>query len=55
MWVFNGEEWIDESASEEKRTPDTVPPRDELVTEPQIAEVVPTPRTRNTPPPFPLP
>lgn len=54
MWVFDGEEWTDEGASQEKQVPETMMRIDELVPELQVLEIVPVPRT-NRVPPFPLP
>ena len=54
MWVFDGDEWVEEGVSEEKRKPETVAvPFDALVSELQVIEIVQVPN--NPVPPFPLP
>ncbi len=41
MWVFDGEEWTEEGASEQKQTPETVMRIEEFVPELQVVEIVP--------------
>ena len=56
MWVFDGEQWIEEGGSEKQatRTETQQMPYDMFLPELQIAEVVPTtPRINKIP--FPLP
>lgn len=58
MWIYDGEEWIEEgvSNSDKQRTDVSQPRREEFYPELQVIEVeiVPVPRT-NYVPPFPLP
>lgn len=58
MWVFDGEEWMEEGGSSEssKAKPETMTTLriDELVPELQVVEIVRTPKNTRTPP-FPLP
>ena len=54
MWVFDGEEWVEEGKAEQKRE-DRVPVRiEQFVPEMQVVEVVPLPQ-KNPFPAFPLP
>jgi hypothetical protein len=56
MWVFDGEQWTEEGASEAKRNVniDMINVRiEQFVPELQVVEVVPTPR-KNPIPPYPL-
>lgn len=47
MWVFDGEEWTDEGATESTRTPEPALPRyDGTTPELQVIEHVPTPAVR---------
>jgi hypothetical protein len=55
MWVFDGEQWTEEGAVQEKRNVETnTVPREQFYPELQVVEVVPvvTPKTQI---PFPLP
>ena len=55
MWVFDGEQWTEEGAVEEKRKVETTSiPMEQFVPEMQVIEVVPVvvPKTQI---PFPLP
>ena len=57
MWVFDGEEWIEDLGSEQSPArPDKPRPRyDELSPELQVIEIVPlVPRNTNVPP-LPMP
>ncbi len=57
MWVYDGQEWIEEGVSESERKSDRTP-RLEDVVEPelQVVEIVPLPVPQsNYVPPFPLP
>ncbi|HEU4520687.1 MAG TPA: hypothetical protein VFT12_01720 [Thermoanaerobaculia bacterium] len=43
MWIYDGEEWVEEGASEEKRKPETVEiPMEALLPQLQVVEVVQT-------------
>ena len=54
MWVFDGEQWTEDGASEERRNVETTQvPIEQFVPELQVIEVVPVPR--KNPVPFPLP
>lgn len=60
MWIYDGEQWIEEGANENAAKPDAGTPRLEeydyrqFVPELQVIEIVPvTPRTNHVP--FPLP
>ena len=54
MWIFDGEEWVEEGAETSKETPRPIHDMDAFVPELQVIEIVPIPR--NIPvPPFPLP
>jgi hypothetical protein len=57
MWIYDGEQWIEEGANENAKKPDESMPRlDEFVPELQvveITEITPLPRTNYVP--FPLP
>jgi hypothetical protein len=56
MWVFDGEEWIEEGGPQEtSKTKGGIKiPMNEFVPELQVLEIVPTPKS-NPIPPFPLP
>lgn len=58
MWIYDGDQWIDEGANETGKRAETIMPRhgEELYPELQVVEVeiVPLPRT-NYVPHFPLP
>lgn len=58
MWIYDGEEWIEEGVSESDKQPNeaSLPRREEFYPELQVIEVeiVPVPRT-NYVPHFPLP
>jgi hypothetical protein len=56
MWIFDGEQWIEEGVSDSATKPELKAPRPEEMFYPemQVVEVVPVPRT-NYVPPFPLP
>lgn len=54
MWIYDGEQWINEGVSEtDKQRPETIMPRhgEELYPELQVVEVeiVPVPRTHYVP------
>jgi hypothetical protein len=55
MWIYDGEQWIEEGASDESNAkPDTTMPQfDQFVPELQVIEI-PLPRPTYVPP-FPLP
>ena len=56
MWVFDGEQWIDEGGSDQnvnKNGQQQLRIEDMFLPELQVIEVVPNPRTKNVPP-FPL-
>ncbi|MEA2164195.1 MAG: hypothetical protein QOK37_2322 [Thermoanaerobaculia bacterium] len=57
MWIYDGDQWIEEGANETGKTAETIMPRhgDELYPELQVVEVeiVPVPQT-NYVPHFPL-
>jgi hypothetical protein len=54
MWIYDGEQWIEEGANENAKKPDQTMPRlDEFVPELQVVEITPLPRTNHVP--FPLP
>lgn len=55
MWVFDGEQWTEEDATNGTTKPETVAFRiEEFVPELQVVEIVQVPRT-NPVPPLPLP
>lgn len=56
MWVFDGEQWTEEGASESKAKPEQSVRYDDSMPELQVIEIVPVPvpRTPNYIP-FPLP
>ena len=55
MWIYDGEQWIEEGVTENESKPDNQMPQfDQFVPELQVIEVVPLPKT-NYVPPFPLP
>ena len=56
MWVFDGEEWIEEGGSRDSAKNEKAMriPISEFVPELQVLEIVPTPKS-NPIPPFPLP
>lgn len=54
MWIYDGEQWIEEGASESGIKPENTPRREEMFyPELQVVEIVPVPRT-NYVPPFPM-
>ncbi|HEY8130578.1 MAG TPA: hypothetical protein VII12_01690 [Thermoanaerobaculia bacterium] len=55
MWIYDGEQWIEEGVNEHETNPEQTP-RPEVMYQPelQVIEVVPVPKT-NYVPPFPLP
>lgn len=54
MWIYDGEEWVEEGKVDDKRKPESVTiPMDALVPELQVIEIVEVPK--NPVPPFPLP
>ncbi|HVS31944.1 MAG TPA: hypothetical protein VMS98_10840 [Thermoanaerobaculia bacterium] len=53
MWVFDGENWINEDAAEQKREVEIPVRIEQFVPELQVIEVVPVPK--KIPVPFPLP
>jgi len=56
MWVYDGEEWIEEGGTERKPETTPRPPLDEFVPELQVIEIVPVPVKRPPlMPPFTLP
>ena len=52
MWIYDGEQWIEEGGSESKPDP-TMPQMDQFYPELQVIEI-PLPRPTYVPP-FPLP
>jgi hypothetical protein len=53
MWIYDGEQWIEEGASESETKPERTPQQEEMFyPELQVIEIVPVPRT-NYVPPFP--
>jgi len=55
MWIYDGEQWIEEGAGANESKPEpTMPQFDQFYPELQVIEIVPVPRT-NYVPPFPLP
>lgn len=54
MWVFDGEEWTDQSGSDRKPETTALPMWDESMPELQVIEILP-PTRKNEIPPFPLP
>lgn len=58
MWIYDGDQWIEEGASEIGKRPETIMPRhgEEFYPELQVVEIenVPVPRTKYVPH-FPLP
>jgi hypothetical protein len=59
MWVYDGEEWIDDDAADQTSVRRSEVPRpryDEMMPELQVIEIVPVPRPRESDvPPLPLP
>jgi hypothetical protein len=57
MWVYDGEQWIEESVTESTPKPEQTPrPEDMVLPELQVVQIVPVPVPRtNHVPPFPLP
>ena len=54
MWIYDGEQWIEEGVSESETKPDTrMPQFDQFLPELQVIEIVPLPKPRYVP--FPLP
>ena len=54
MWIYDGEQWIEEGGSESESKPETTMPQfDQFYPELQVVEIVPVPK--RTPVPFPLP
>lgn len=51
MWIYDGEQWIEEGASESESKPERTPQREEMFyPELQVVEVViPVPRTNYVP------
>jgi len=57
MWVFNGEEWVDNDAGEwsaPKKSEASRPRYDEMMPELQVIEIVRVPRNTDVPP-LPMP
>ncbi len=54
MWVFDGEEWIEEGGSDRKPETTALPMWDESMPELQVIEILP-PTRKNEVPPLPLP
>jgi hypothetical protein len=55
MWIFDGEQWIEEGVREGEAKPELTPRPEQMVNpELQVLEVVPVPKT-NYVPPIPLP
>jgi len=55
MWIYDGEQWIEEGVNENQTKPEHQTPRpEEFQPELQVVEIVPVPKT-NYVPPFPLP
>ena len=51
MWIYDGEQWIDEGASESEIKPERTPQYEEMFyPELQVIEIVPEPRPNNLPP-----
>ena len=56
MWVFDGEEWIEDGERRDERKPEaTLPLWDVEMPELQVIEYVPTVTRKNIVPPLPLP
>jgi len=53
MWIYDGDQWIEEGVNETEKRPETIMPRhgEELYPELQVVEVeiVPVPRTNYVP------
>ncbi len=55
MWVFDGEEWMEEGGTARERQPESAAPMwDETMPELQVIEILPPTRPVNVPP-LPLP
>jgi hypothetical protein len=55
MWIYDGEQWIEEGVNEHETKPEQRRPPEEMYQpELQVIEVVPVPKA-NYVPPFPLP
>ncbi len=55
MWIYDGEQWIEEGVTENESKPDArMPQFDQFVPELQVIEIVPLPKPTYVPP-FPLP
>lgn len=55
MWIYDGEQWIEEGASEnETKTTTTMPQFDQFYPELQVVEIVPLPKPAYVPR-FPVP
>ena len=54
MWIYDGEQWIEEGVSESEKKPDaTMPQFDMFYPELQVIEIVQVPKPTHVP--FPLP
>lgn len=50
MWIYDGEQWIEEGASESETKPERTPQQEEMFyPELQVIEIVPVPNTRYVP------
>ena len=55
MWIYDGEQWIEEGVNEKETKPDQAPRPEEMYQpELQVIEIVPVPKPTYVPP-FPLP
>jgi hypothetical protein len=56
MWIFDGEEWTEEGASEDRKPASPMPQWNECSPELQVLEIVPVPQPRTQYiPPVPMP
>lgn len=55
MWVFDGEQWTEESGSEQKKNEKQILRYEEFMPELQVIEIVPVPAPAPRNVPFPLP
>lgn len=50
MWIYDGEQWIEEGASESAQKPEPTPEQHEMFyPELQVVEVIPVPKTNYIP------
>jgi hypothetical protein len=54
MWIYDGEEWIEEGSKETDESERTSRSEDEFIPEMQVIEIVPTP-AHHPVPPLPMP